>query len=286
MNDELDFLHGLLIVALISAPFVTSRFFLEATKRHDAGHIVAGLVTAAALLLDLPSLTWAWLMFCVFGFALFLRQRFARLRSWSELTWYDAAKCVPFVFGIVGATWLVSGANGFGLLGYGRAFSYYASLHSHVLGWMIVGGVAVLANRASRFDRFYLVAVFASLISFALIALGIDGVPYIKPVGVFGITVLMGTSMVLFLVSVWRTSRSAFALGLVSLGGLVFTMTLAWQNEVGLALAPSLGARAMVSLHGVVNGVVVAPCFVLALFFSRRAAAGRAMTPTSGVTRG
>lgn len=284
MDTELHFLHGLLIVALISAPFVTSRFFLERTQRHDVAHVVAGVVTVAALLFGLPVLTLAWLLFCAFGFGLFLHQRFAHLRSWHDRTWYELAKCVPFVFSIVGATWLVSGANGFRLLGYERAFSYYAALHGHVLGWMVVGGIAVLANHAARFNRFYLVAVFASLVSFLLIAFGIDGVPYIKPIGVFGITALVGTSMVLFVVSVRRTAPRAFALGLVSLLGFVFTMTLAWQNEVGLDLAPSLGARAMVSLHGVVNGVVVAPCFLLALYVHRRSAGGRAMTRAAGAT--
>lgn len=255
---ELHFLNGLLIVAAICAPLVTRRF-LTATRVHDLLHAVAVSLVAAALLLEVPKLTVVWPAFCLFGGVQFLRERFSELRTPVEL-----AKGVPFAFSLIGATWLVSGANGLGLLGYGREFSYYAALHSHVLGWMMVGGIALLAWRAEAFNRFFVVAVYGCLVSFLLIAFGIDGVPYIKPIGVAGITALFGLSLVLLVVVARRRSRLGFALGLVSLAGFVFTMTLAWQNELGLALAPFLEARAMVTLHGVVNAVVVAPCFALA----------------------
>lgn len=263
MVAELHFLHLLLIAAMLIGPLVTSRFFLEPSKLHDILHVIALSLTTAGLLFDLPLLSFAWLLFCLFGFVLFLRRRFALLFSM-----YELAKCVPFVFSIVAATWLVSGANGFGLLGYGKTFSYYASLHGHFLGWIIVGGIAFLANEADRFNRFYLVAVFVCLASFLLIAFGIDGVAVIKPIGVLGLTVMIAASQVLFLITAKKNSPLAFALGVVSLLGFVLTITLAWQNELGTPSMTALfGTRTMVSLHGVVNGFVVAPCFFLALYF-------------------
>lgn len=266
MVSELDLLRALLMVAIVAAPLVTSRFFLETTKLHDVLHGVAAPLAIVALAFDVPSLSFAWPLFCVAAFLIFLHQQFSRLRSV-----YELAKCVPFAFAIIGATWLASGVNDLGLLGYGEAFSFYAALHGHVLGWMMVGGIAFLANEADRFRRLYIVAVFACFASFLLVAFGIDGAPVIKPIGVTGIMLTVGASQALFLTGTWRTSRPAFLLGLLSLLGFAFTMTVAWQNELGSPPDVALGVRGMVSLHGVVNALVVAPGFVLALHLDRRA---------------
>lgn len=264
MVAELNILHLLLIAAMVVAPASTSRFFLEPSRLHDILHAAALSLTTAGLLFDFPLLTFAWLLFCGFGFVLFLRQRFTRL-----FAVYELAKCVPYVFSLIAATWLVSGSNGYGLLNYGKAFSYYASLHAHFLGWAIVGGLAFLANEAERFNRFYLLAVFVCLAAFLLIAFGIDGIAVIKPIGVLGLTVTIAVSQLLFLVIAKNKSPLAFSLGCASLLGFVITMTLAWLNELGeLSGAWLFGTRAMVSLHGLLNGFVVAPCFLLALYFA------------------
>ena len=88
----------------------------------------------------------------------------------------------------------------------------------------------------------------------------------IKPVGVMGLTVAITLCQLLFLLSVRKTSRIAFALALLSFLGFAFTIVMAWQNELGTtSLRGVLGVRTMVSLHGVLNGVIVAPCFLIAL---------------------
>lgn len=63
-----------------------------------------------------------------------------------------------------------------------------------------------------------------------------------------------------------RRSRAAFALGCASFTGLLLTMALACWNELSMLALPQVGGvRAMVSLHGTLNAIVVAPCFLLAV---------------------
>ena len=48
--------------------------------------------------------------------------------------------------------------------------------------------------------------------------------------------------------------------------GLVFTMVLAWGNALAIrVLDDVLGIRAIVSVHGVLNAIVIAPTFLLAV---------------------
>ena len=58
---------------------------------------------------------------------------------------------------------------------------------------------------------------------------------------------------------------------LASFAGLVFTMVLAWRNELSMPVFQVVaGIRGMVSVHGVLNTVVVAPCFLLAVSLDAR----------------
>ena len=109
------------------------------------------------------------------------------------------------------------------------------------------------------------------LASFLLIAFGIDQLRALKPVGVVGLSLALPASQVVFLRSVWGRDPAAFALGAVSLAGLVFTMVLAWANHLATPLVAELaGVRGMVSAHGLWNALVVAPCFLLAVTRSAR----------------
>ena len=90
MDTELHFLRGLLAVAIVIAPWVTSRFFLQSTKIHDRLYLLAAPLTLAALLFDLPALAFAWPVFTLSAAALFLREHAMHLRSP-----YQFAKGVP-----------------------------------------------------------------------------------------------------------------------------------------------------------------------------------------------
>lgn len=277
MLAEINVLRGLLIAAFAIAPRVSIRFLLGEVKLLNVLHGIAFALVVVSIVFDVPYLSVAWLLFCLLGLGFFVRQN---LRRPSLL---QVVQAVPFIFSIAGAVWLVAGANDLGLLGYDPSFSFYAALHGTVLGWLMVGCMAALATHASRFNRVYSIAVLGCLVSFFLIAFGIDGAPIIKPIGVVGTTLMVGLSLSLLL---WecRSSKAAASFALVSLLGFLFTIFLAWRNELGLTtigFAP-FGVRPMVSLHGAANGLVVAPSMWLALHF-RFPAGRRNQTASLGV---
>jgi len=259
MSKEIHTLNMLLIAAITLAPWVTERFLLKCSKQFNPLYLIACAITTASIIFDVSTLSVAWLFFCLAGFGRFLRQN---LRPPSML---QVVQSVPFIFSIVGALWLVSGSNGLGLLGYDQTFSYYAALHSTVLGWTMIGCMAALATHAERFNHIYSTAVLVSLGAFFIIAIGIDQAPVIKPIGVAGVTLMVGLSQMLMLHEC-RSSKLASFFGWISALGFLYTITLAWQHELGIIseLTP-LGVRPMVSLHGIINGLLVAPCMFLAL---------------------
>jgi hypothetical protein len=145
-------------------------------------------------------------------------------------------------------------------------FSFYAALHGNVLGWIVMGALAILVDKEDLESTPYLPALFICFASFLLIALGIDQLHALKKIGVVGLSVALPLAQLTFLRSVWGRDRAAFALGALSFAGLVFTMVLAWGNELALRLLDDvLGIRAIVSVHGVLNAIVIAPCFLLAV---------------------
>lgn len=173
---------------------------------------------------------------------------------------------IPFLFSNIAALWLVGGANDLGILGYGPTFSFYASAHGNVLGWMSVGAIAMLATQERPYQKLYITTTLLCFASFLLVAVGIDGVLGAKRAGVVGLSMAIPIAQLAFLRSVWKTHRGAFVLACTSFVGLAFTFVLAWQYELGALSFPAFaGVRPMVSLHGVINGVVVAPCFLFAV---------------------
>lgn len=260
--SELILLRVLLLLSMAVAPLGTHRVLLALPSRGlAAAHVGALGCAAVGLFSPAPMLCVVWLLFCMASFALFLRSRVASWRSPKVL-----AACVPFLFSNIAAVWLVGGANDLHILGYGPHYSYYAALHGNVLGWILIGALAILADRDGPQRSIYVASVLACLVSFVLIALGIDQLHALKAIGVVGLSVALPVSQLVFLASVRRRNRPAFICALVSLTGLVFTMVLAWRNELSMPVLPAaLGIRGMVSLHGVINALVVAPCFLLAV---------------------
>ena len=264
--SELDVLHGLLLFSLGIGPLATQLGFGAPSRLRTAAHVGALACTAVGLLAPLPILCVAWLGFTATSFAVFLRPR---LRSLLSLRVFVAS--VPFVFSNIAAVWLVSGANDLHLLGYDVHFSYYAALHGNVLGWIVIGTLAALADRDGPHRRIYRAAVLVCLGSFLAIAFGIDQLRALKPIGVVGLSIAIPISQLVFLRGVWSRHRPAFVVGGVGLAGLAFTMLLAWRAELWLPdLLALAGIRGMVSVHGVLNTVLVAPCFLLAVSLDAR----------------
>ncbi len=261
--SELEVLRGLLLVSVVLAPLGT-RLFGELPRGWWFAYAL-GVATVALGLYAVPWLSVGWPLFCAGNFAAFLWPRRSTL-----LTLPTLAGSVPFAFSLVAATWIVGGTNDLRILGYGPHFSFYAALHGNVLGWMLVGTIAALASRERPRQRLYAAAVFVCFASFLVVAIGIDQVRAIKPIGVAGLTVAIPLAQLALLAEV-RRNRAAFVCGLVSFLGLLFTLVLAWQNELA---APTLGnvagVRAMVSIHGVLNALVVGPAMILAGFLRDR----------------
>lgn len=263
---ELDVLHGLLLLSMSMGPFATRPAFAAPSPLRTAAHVGALGCAAVGLLAPLPILCVAWLAFTAASFAVFLR---TQARSLLSLRVFVAS--VPYVFSNIAAVWLVSGANDLRLLGYGAHFSYYAALHGNVLGWILIGTLAALADHDGPQRRLYLAAVLVCLVSFLAIAFGIDQLRALKPIGVIGLSLAIPISQLVFLRGVWSRNRSAFVLGCVSLAGLAVTMLLAWRNELWLPdLLAIAGVRGMVSVHGVLNTLLVAPSFLLAVALDTR----------------
>jgi uncharacterized membrane protein (UPF0136 family) len=172
---------------------------------------------------------------------------------------------------MISATWLTSGVYDWGLLGYNRNFSLYAALHGMYLGWMLVGSLAFLAQKNGKKGQIYLMSCIFCFVAFLLIAFGIDGVPHIKPVGVIILAVVVPLSMGLHIGSLSREQKRARWLGILSLIGLTSTMGLAIIHEFWRgAFPPWLGVTPMVSVHGLINALIVIPGFFLSVFYSQR----------------
>ncbi|HEY4180015.1 MAG TPA: YndJ family transporter [Kofleriaceae bacterium] len=257
--SELDLLRVLLLLSMVIGPLGTRRLF-DAPAWHRAAHVGALLCATVGMFL-VPIMSVGWLLFTATNFGLFLWSRRASLVSPTTI-----ATAVPFLFSNIAAVWVVGGSNGLHLLGYGADFSYYAALHGNVLGWIVLGALAILADQLGPQRRIYLGSMFVCLGSFLLIAFGIDQLRALKPFGVIGLSVALAGCQLVFLRSVWSRNRRAFLAGCVSFACLVLTMALAWRNEFVTPIFQGIaGIRGMVSVHGLLNAVVAGPSFLLAV---------------------
>ena len=223
--SELDLLRVLLLLSMVVGPLGTRQLF-DAPTRLRAAYVGALLCAAVGMFSSLPIISVGWLLFTATNFGLFLWSRRASLLSATTI-----ATAVPFLFSNIAAVWVVGGSNDLHLLGYGADFSYYAALHGNVLGWIVLGSLAILADQPGPRRRIYLAAMFVCLGSFLLIAFGIDQLRALKPFGVIGLSVALAGCQLVFLHSVWSRNRRAFLAGCVSFACLVLTMALAWRNE-------------------------------------------------------
>jgi hypothetical protein len=258
---ELEFLYSFLGLAVVLAPLMTNRFFLKDSKAYSVAHRISLLVLLTAALLNQPSLVFIWPLFCAFGFFLHLKNEQRMIFSAVGI-----AGCIPFVFSLISSVWLVAGANDLRLLGYDPAWSYYAALHGSYLGWILTGCLAFLSRR-DRSDRVDLWGCYSCFVLFLLVAFGIDGVPWIKRIGVVGLSALLPFLIGRYAFTRGRGNRRSVFLARLSLCSIVFSMALAILNEFWAA-APrvAFGVPVMVFTHGLVNALFTIPSFLLALF--------------------
>lgn len=280
---ELLLLKFLLMISLGVGPLATSRL-LPISRRFAAFHVGALALVCVSLFSRLSWLSAAWLLFVLLRIATAARYNVAPSRN-TPSTKRELAgnllSLVPFVFSVIAAVWLVAGTCDLRLLGYDPTFSYYAALHGNVLGWIVTGAVSTLAASPGRFRLVYQGAVLTTLVSFLLVAFGIDVLSSLKPIGTFGITAALIVALSTFLIEA-RARRRAFVLAWLSLLSLLFTLALAWRHEFGalgeqagarvLAVIPTYvgGVRSMVAVHGVMNTLVTGPALAAAVLIARR----------------
>lgn len=253
----LDFFLG---VAFVLAPLFTKKFFLNDSKTYSDAHKTALIILLAGAIFHLDQSAWAWPLFCVFGFSLYLKNEFKTIFSVKGL-----ASCIPFVFSLISAVWFMSGVLDLHLLGYDRAWSFYAALHGAFLGWMFVGGLVVLSKRSGA-ANLYLAGCFICLIGFLLVAFGIDGVPVIKRLGVVALSLTVPFLIGLFAFE--SKNRAARIFSSLSLGAIAISVGLALLNEFWANFPKvTYGLPTMVLAHGFLNAVFAIPFFGLALWF-------------------
>lgn len=264
---ELPLLKFLLTLAFVLAPLMTYAFFLDGSRLYANMHKGALLVLLLGSLTNLSFLAAIWPLFCAFGFLLYLKTT-----GKNVLTRVGLAGCIPFVFSLISSLWFFAGSNDLHLLGYDREWSFYAALHGAFIGWLFVGCLAFLAKRAES-SPVYLWGCYLALVLFLLVAFGIDGVPYIKRIGVVGFSLLVPFSIGRFSFGTEGRSRT---LALASLSAIALSMIIAVSNEFWPVLpAKTFDISTMVLTHGLLNAIVAIPCFYLAIRITSRVSPSR-----------
>lgn len=269
-------LGGLLLVAALFAPLMTNNFFLKQSRSYSMLHFIAVATVAIGVFTGFTILSVVWLLFCLVGVGLHLKNDFSQLfslkSSSSEIATRLApaiARGLPFVFSLISAVWFVAGSLDLKLLGYNPTWSFYAALHGSFLGWLFVGCLAFLTKR-NRANPAYLYGSFLIFVLFLMVALGIDGVPYLKRIGAIGLSVAVPGLIGLYTFSLDKRNRASRRLASLSLVSILFSMTLALLNEFWIISPKQIfGLPVMVLAHGLLNAVVAVPCFYLAIRFER-----------------
>ena len=262
MQVELSYLTTFLLVSLGIAPLMTNTLFLARNALYFKCYVLSFSAVALGILLNINFLVATWPAFCLFGLLLYLKKTGLKCLDLNAFV-----SVIPFVFSVIASIWLVAGVYDIRLLGYNKLWSFYAALHGNHLGWLLVGCLAYLAQR--RTSRFYVYACYICFVSFLLIALGIDGVPYIKQIGVIFMTVTVPCSILFYFLKLKGEQKIPKVLSGLSLFGVLVTMLLAVVKEFG-GFSPFqfMGAGGMVSIHGLINSLIVTPCFFIAVLKS------------------
>lgn len=259
---ELMILNFFLGIAFVLAPLMTNHFFLNNSRIYSDAHKAALILLLIGACLHLNYVAIVWPLFCAFGFILHLAKQERPL-----ILIGNTANYIPFLFSLISATWFYAGVNDLHLLGYNRAWSFYAALHGSFLGWLFVGCIAFLSKRPNA-NRFYLYGCYISLILFLCVAFGIDGIPYIKRIGVVGLSFMVPILIGIYAFKLKESRRHSKFLSIISLCSIIASMALAILNEFWLS-APRIafGIPIMVLAHGFLNAVITIPCFFLAIRF-------------------
>ena len=260
MITEITLLNFFLCVALVLAPLMTKKFFLNDSQIYSDAHKISLIIVLTGVALSFNYLSVAWPLFCCFGFFLYLKNEYKCLLSMRGFV-----GCLPFIFSLISSVWFVAGVNDLHLLGYNRTFSFYAALHGIFLGWILMGCLAFLSKRKNS-SKFYLWGCYLCFTFFLLVAFGIDGIPYIKRIGVVGLSLIVPSLIGFYAFNLKNENRSSFFLTMLSLFSIAVSMILAILNEFWAATPKiAFGIPIMVLVHGFMNAILAVPCFFVAI---------------------
>ncbi len=246
--NEIIILKCYLLIAFVIAPLMTNSFYLNDSRTYSLVHKISLLILVVGTLLGSSYATFIWPLFCAYGFISYLKNR-------RKLT-----ECIPFIFSLISSVWLVSGANDWHLLGYNQEWSFYASIHGSFIGWLFVGGLAFLQ------DKIYQRGCYLAFVFFLLVAFGIDGTPYIKPIGVVGLSIMLPILIGHFAFHIKKEKKLARLFAGVSLGAIILSMSLAVLYEFWDEMPRTIfNMHFMVLTHGLLNALLAIPFFLLAI---------------------
>lgn len=262
MQWEFHFLYLYLVIGVVLGPICFYRWFLNKSRTYLIAHLVSMIVLLIGISLEIGVLVFIWPLFCGFGLLLYLKNHYKDLFSISRL-----ATLIPFIFSIIASVWLVAAENELRLLGYNKSWSLYASLHGHFLGWIFVAGLAKLSLHKDSSQKLYTTGSFLCLVSFLLIAFGIDGVPYIKRIGVVALSVFIPLVLLRMKSHIGPQYKVARWASAFCFSGVLLSLGLAVVYEFGRPLITPvmIHAPVMVSTHGLINAFVVIPAFAVAI---------------------
>lgn len=252
--NEIIILKCYLLIAFVIAPLMTNSFFLNNSRAYSRAHISALIILVAGTLLNFSYATLIWPLFCAYGFISYLRKN------------PKQTVCISFIFSLISSVWLVSGENDWHLLGYNKEWSFYAAIHGSYIGWLLVGGLAFLK------EKIYQVGCYLTFIFFLLVAFGIDGTPYIKPLGVIGLSLMLPILIGHYAFHIQREKRLPRFLATTSFGAIILSMILAMLYEFWSGFSGTIfNVPVMVLTHGFLNSLIAIPSFLLAINSDRRA---------------
>lgn len=251
----MTFLKFFLGIAFILGPLANNRFILQ-SQIYSHLHIPAFLCAFFCLVFKWSFLSFIWFGYCIYGVIAFIVKNKSNLFSINT-----TLGLIPLVFSNTAAVWFVAGSNDFQMLGYNVNWSYYAALHGNFLGWIFTACLVYLAQK--EFHLSYKFGGIFILISFLMIALGIDGVPYLKRLGLLSLTVLIPMYILIFILNTKSPSK---IYAIISFLGILITMGFAIGHEFSILSTDTfLGARSMITIHGSINALISIPMFYIAI---------------------
>ncbi len=119
-----------------------------------------------------------------------------------------------------------------------------------------------------RVSRVYLFGCYLGFVLFLAVAFGINGIPYIKRIGVIGFSAMVPFLIGFFLLQLKKENRFSLFFSSLSLFSIIIAMTLALLNEFWLGMPKVVSGISFMTLtHGVINTIFTVPCFYLAIRF-------------------